>query len=248
MYGIYGFPVQRRNQETSLHHMLCPHPLQEERPKQNKKEGSVKHITFPIFTVGFYLFFFLILRSDSILFLSFTFKLKAIEFPTSYLNVTMFHDGQKNVSHYFLTVDCNFCSEALTSVMKNVNHSNSQRCRAREVAITLFRQRKLAEAIISQEQNLKSSLQFVHLIEVCGENPSNKKSDHSTISLFCPVPVTGAGRGNTGLPQQTLQEAELGTVRHGCLHKVRSFLHEAVSSKLKVGNSSRNFNFPPFCC
>lgn len=130
--------------------MLCSPPLQEERPKQNFADIYSGFCDF--FEVFFFLF--LILRSNSIIFLSFTFKLKTIEFPSSYLNVPMFHEGQKNVSYFFLTVDGNFCSEALTSVMENLNHSNSQRSKGKEeVAITLIKQRKHAQAIIPQEKN-----------------------------------------------------------------------------------------------
>lgn len=114
----------------------------------------------------------------------------------------MSHDGQKNVSYFFLTVDSNFCSAALTSVMKNLNHSNSQRSRAREeVAITLFRERKHAKAIISQEQK-KGSLQFVHLTKVCGDSPHTKNQIPLQSPFSAPCQLLGAGRGSTGLPQQ----------------------------------------------
>lgn len=100
----------------------------------------------------------------------------------------MFHEGQKNLSYFCLTVDGNFCSEALTSVMKHLNLSNSQRSRAREVAITLFKQREHAQALISQEQKpINDSLQFVHLTKVCGDSPSTKKirSLHNLPFLTC---------------------------------------------------------------
>lgn len=86
--------------------------------------------------------FFFFLISNINIFLSFIFELEGIILLILDLTVTMFHDGQKNVFYLFLTVDGSFCSEALTSVMRNLNPSNSQRSRAIEVANTLFRQRK----------------------------------------------------------------------------------------------------------
>lgn len=102
----------------------------------------------------------------------------------------MFHEGQKNVSYFFLTVDGNFCSEALTSVMENLNHSNSQRSKGKEeVAITLIKQRKHAQAIIPQEKNKKKkgSLQFVDLTKVYGDSPSTKNQipPQSSFSALC---------------------------------------------------------------
>lgn len=77
--------------------------------------------------------------SSVIIFLSFIFELEGIMLLNLCLTVTMFHNGQKNVSSLFLDSRLQLFLWSTTISNGNLNLSNSQMSRGIEVDIAHFR-------------------------------------------------------------------------------------------------------------